>query len=181
MTKETIIAADAGRRPAGRVWLAALALTFCGAALIAGCSTSSTSTTSQSPSAPPTSATSQPTSATASPTTSASQAVCVHINSLRTSLTDLTHIKVSASSAGQLTKDLTNIQTQLAALKGQSLGAFSTSASQLMASLNKINKDAEELGTNPTAAAKALSTDLTALKNKAGPMITEMKTICHMP
>jgi hypothetical protein len=104
----------------------------------------------------------------------------VHINSLRTSVTDLTHIKVSATSAGQLTTDLTNIQSQLAALKGKSLGAFSAQADQLMSALNGIKKDAGQLSTNPTAAAKALSTDLTSLKGKAGPMITEMKMVCHV-
>lgn len=104
----------------------------------------------------------------------------MHINSLRNSLTNLTTIKVSSSSAGQLTSDLTNIQTQLAALKGQALGAFSMQADQLSASLDKIKKDAAELSSDPTGAAKALSADLTELKSKAGPIIAETKTICHV-
>lgn len=109
-----------------------------------------------------------------------SAATCVHINSLRTSLTSLTHIKVSASSAGQLTKDLANIQAQLAALKGQNLGSVSTEVTQLTADVNKIKKDAGELTTNPTKAASALSADLTVLKTKSGPMIAKMKTACHV-
>lgn len=87
---------------------------------------------------------------------------------------------MSSSSAGQLTSDLTNIQTQLAALKGQALGAFSAQATQLSAALDKIKKDAAELSSNPTGAAKALSADLTKLKTKAGPVISEMKMVCHV-
>lgn len=98
---------------------------------------------------------------------------------MRTSLTSLTHIKVSATSANHLTADLANIQSQLGALKGQHLGAFSTQAHQLTAQLNKINKDAAELSSSPNKAAMALNTDLKTMKKKAGPMITEMKMVCH--
>lgn len=107
-------------------------------------------------------------------------AACVHIVSLRTSLTSLTHIKVSPTSAGQLTTDLANIQTQLTALKGQDLGPFSAHAKQLMADINKIKMDAAELSSNPAKGAKALSADITTLKTKAGPMIAQMKMICHV-
>lgn len=104
----------------------------------------------------------------------------MHINSLRTSLTSVTHIKVSATSAGQLSKDLANIQTQLTALKGENLGSFSTQAKELTADINKIKKDAAELSTNPTVAAKSLTTDLATLKTKAGPMVVQMKKVCHV-
>jgi hypothetical protein len=127
---------------------------------------------------PGTSAASQSPSPGASGTVSA--ATCVHINSLRTSLTSLTHIKVGASSATQLSKDLANIQAQLTALKGQNLGGFSGQASQLTADVNKIKKDAAELTTNPTKAATSLSTDLVTLKTKSGPMTAKMKTVCHV-
>jgi hypothetical protein len=104
----------------------------------------------------------------------------VHINSLRTSLTSLTHIKVSPTSASQLTKDLANIQSQLSTLKGENLGGFSTQAKQLTTDVNKIKKDAAELSSNPTKAATALTTDVTTLKTKAGPMIIQMRTVCHV-
>ena len=107
-------------------------------------------------------------------------AVCVHINALRTSLTDLTHIKVSATSASKLTTDLGSIQSHLMALKGQNLGSFSKSANELNAELAKIKKDSAALTSNPTKAATSLSKDLTTLKTKAGPMIVEMKKVCHV-
>jgi hypothetical protein len=167
-----------------------VALTCSGAALIAGCTSSSTSASGadKAPKKAATPAASQSPSGPASPTGSASPygsaspsaATCVHINSLRTSLTSLTHIKVSATSASQLTKDLANIQSQLSALKGQNVGSFSTQANQLTADVNKIKKDTAELSTNPTKAAKALTTDLVTLKTKAGPMVAHMKTVCHV-
>jgi hypothetical protein len=92
----------------------------------------------------------------------------------------LTHITVSATSASELGKDLANIQSQLSALKGQNLGAFSTQAKELTSELNKIKTDAAEMSSNPTKAAKSLSADLTTVKTKAGPMIVEMKKVCHV-
>lgn len=106
-------------------------------------------------------------------------ATCVHINSIRTSLTSLTHVKVSSTSASHLTTDLANIQSHLSALKGQDLGAFTPAARQLTAELDKIKKDAAGLSADPSKAAMALNADLTTLKHKAGPMIVEMKKVCH--
>ncbi|HUC57280.1 MAG TPA: hypothetical protein VMA95_07755 [Streptosporangiaceae bacterium] len=134
--------------------------------LVAGCSSSTTTSSAKPPSTP---------SASAS---GVSQAACVHIKSLRTSLTHLTTVKVSGSSAGQLTSDLTNIQKQLAALKGQDLGSFSGQATQLNSSLDQIKKSSAQLSTNPTGAAKSLSKELTGLKTKAGPVIAQSKTVC---
>lgn len=120
-----------------------------------------------------------PATNSASPSSSAMvQAACVHINSLRTSLTSLTHISVSPASAKTLAADLANIENQLAALKGQHTGSFSTT--ELTAEINKIKKDAAALSTSPTTAVKSLTTDLTTLKTKAGPMIASMKTVCHV-
>jgi hypothetical protein len=175
MTEEIMISSGGPKRSVSRAWLAVAALS-CGAALIVGCSSASSSTSSS----PKTTTSPVSHSPTPSSSSSAPAAACVHINSLRTSLTSLTHIKVSPSSASQLTSDLTNIETQLAALKGMSLGAFSTEANQLTAAVNKIKKDAAQLSTNPTAAVKSLTADLTTLKNNAGPMIAEMKAICHV-
>jgi len=106
-------------------------------------------------------------------------ATCVHINSLRTSLTSLTHVSVSSASAGKLATDLADIQTHLNALKGQDLGAFSPQEKQLRAALDKIKKDAAGLSTDPNKAAKMLNADLDSLKHKAGPMIVQMRMICH--
>lgn len=182
MTEVTITRSGGPKRPAGRTRLIVAALTCGGVALIAGCSSSSPSGASgasganKAPKPPGTSAAS-PGSPTASGKPNA--AACVHINSVRTSLTSLTHITVSAKSASQLAKDLANIDSQLSALKGQNLGSFSAQASELRAEMSKINKDAAELNTNPAKGAKALTADLTVVRTKAGPMIVQMKKVCH--
>lgn len=179
MTEETNIRSWP-RRPAGRARLAIVALTCSGAALIAGCSSSSTSNASGAGKAHKAAApvASQSPSGAASGMPKA--AVCVHINALRTSLTSLTHIKVTATTASQLTTDLGNIQSHLTAIKGQNLGAFSHQADILTAELNKIKADSAKLSSSPTTAATALTKDLATLKTKAGPMIVEMKKVCHV-
>ena len=182
MTEETTTRPGWRMRPVGSARLAIMTLTCSGAVLIAGCTSSGTSA-SKAPKTSGTSAARRSPAGTASAAAAAgakaSSVACVHINSLRTSLTSLTHVKVSAASASKLTTDLGNMQSELGALKGQHLGAFSAKANELMARLNKINKDAAELNSSPTKAAMALNSDLTNLKTKAGPMIAEMRVVCR--
>ena len=82
-----------------------------GLMLIDACSSSS-STAAGAPSAAP----------SLSPTPA--KVNCKNVDSLRASLESLSHTNVSPTSAGTLTKDLKNIQTQLAALKSQRGGQF---------------------------------------------------------
>jgi peptidoglycan hydrolase CwlO-like protein len=157
-----------GRKVLGRRAMLAFGLIGAGGAvLIAGCSTTSTSSATKSPTASP-----SPSPSTLAKTT------CVHINSLRGSLTHLTTIKVSQSSASQLTADLTNIEKQLTALKGEDLGAFSGQAAQLTSALNQIKKSFAQVSKDPTAAYTELGKEITTLKSRSGPMIAQMKTVC---
>ena len=103
---------------------------------------------------------------------------CKNIDSLRTSLVSLSHTSVSPSSATTIAADLTNIEKQLAALKSQPGGAFSSQANQLSASLDQIKKAAANLSTHPIAGARQLTTALTALKSKAQPTVNEMNKLC---
>lgn len=157
-------------RAGARVWLPIAALT-CGAMLIAGCSSTSTNAETQHP---------HPQATTKTDMAPASHAACVHIKSVQTSLTSLSHVKMSSASVSELTTALTNIQHQLNAMKGQNLGGFSAHAKELSADLDKIKKDAAQMHTHPAAAEKSLSADVTALKAKSGPMITQIRTVCHM-
>jgi hypothetical protein len=103
---------------------------------------------------------------------------CANVDSLRRSLESLSHTSLSPSSAGTLTADLKNIQTQLAALKGHGGRQFSGTTSELTASVNQIQKAAAELEANPTAAITQLTTALTALKGKTPPVIKELNAAC---
>lgn len=184
MTEESITRSGASSRPAGRAWLAIVTLSCSGAVLIAACSSPAGHSAGKSPKPAAKSAASQspaePPAAKGKASGPVKAATCIHINSLRTSLSSLTDTKVTATSAGMLTTDLANIQRQMSALKGQNLGAFSAEEKQLMAALDKIHKDAAGLSAHPAMASKALGTDLAHLKTESGPMITEMKTVCHV-
>jgi len=165
-----------------------------GAVLVAGCSSSTSksnasgATSSPSASAAPSTSASPSTSmsphstmsasGSPAPSASASKIPCKQIDSLRTSVTSLTQTKVTAASAGKLTTDLTNIQTQLTALKAQTGGAFASQTSELTASIDQIKKAAAGLTTNPTTAVKSLTTAINDLKAKAKPMVAQINAVC---
>jgi hypothetical protein len=178
MTNESIIRPSPQTAPGRRVKATAL-LAIGGALLIAGCSSSSTATGSlnakQSPSKPAGAAMSH----SPSPSPAASQKVpCKEADQLRTSLTSLQHTKMSASSAGTLSTDLKNVQTDVAALKSKATGPFASDLNALSASVANIKKAAAGLSTNPTAAMKSLVTDISNLKTQAAPVITEINASC---
>lgn len=171
----------ANQRPAGtkqHKWnLAAVSLGSIGLLAACGSSATSNSTGAAAPSASP--PVSVSVHAASGPAASSSAIPCAQITALRTSLTKLSHTTVSPASAGQLTADLTNIENQVAALKGAGGGAYSAQASQLSAALTQITKDAQTLATHPTAAnATALTTAVQKLKTTAQPMIKQMQTVC---
>ena len=106
-----------------------------------------------------------------------SAATCKHVNSLRASLTSLTHVKLSASSAGQITTDLKNIQAQLAALKGTP--GFQAHAQQLNSSLNEVKKAAHGIGTSPSPGqVGSVISALSGLKAQSQSTMSELKTLC---
>ena len=154
-------------------------LALASAALIAGCGSSGSSGSSP---AAGSSTTSKP---AASPSSSASMShgaaagvPCKEIGKLRTSLTSLTKTKISPTSAGQLTKDIKNIQTELAALKGKAGGAFAGQAKSLTSSIDEVKKAAGQLNSSPMTAISQLTTSLAGLKAKAKPAIAEMNAAC---
>jgi hypothetical protein len=150
---------------------AVTALLVGGVMLVAACSSSGTTASTQNAKASP--------AAHVSGSAAAHVSVnCKNVESLRSSLVSLSQTSVSPTSATTIAADLTNIQKQLAALKGQKNGAFSSQANQLSASMDQIRKAAAELPANPIAGAKKLTASLTALKSKAQPMINEMNKLC---
>lgn len=137
------------------------------AALVAACSSSSSSSA---PSATPTA-----TPTATSPTVSA--AACKHVDSLRGSLTSLTHVQLNASSATKIRTDVTNIQTQLTSLKSEP--AFSAQASQLKASVDQVTKAAQKMSSSPTASqVQAVIAALAQLRAKSSAMIAGMRAAC---
>ena len=135
------------------------------AACSSGASTSSGGTTTSPP------------AHSGSPT--ANQSTCKHVNSVRISLENLTHLQLNASSAGKIRTDLTNIKTQLAMLKGRGDSALSSSVNQLSGSLKQVEKAAQGLSSPPSAAQiTAVISALSALKAQSGATIAAMRAAC---
>ncbi len=147
-----------------------------GVALLGACS--STSGGSGSTSTP---ATSAPMTHSASPSTSVSvsAATCKHVSSLKTSLENLTHLQLNASASTQIRKDLTNIQTQLTAIKASDNGALSSQVSSLSSSLSKVQNAAKNLKSPPSASqVTAIISALGTLKTNSKTTLESMKSAC---
>jgi len=153
--------------------MAAAALVAGVVAMLAACS-SATSSSSGGTAAP------RPTSSSAhSGSPMANQGTCQHVDSLRTSLENLTHLQLNASSAGKIRTDLTNIKTQLAAVKSEGSSAFSSQVSQLSAALKKVEKAATGLSANPSATqVQAIITALGGLKDTSKATVSELNAMC---
>jgi hypothetical protein len=150
--------------------------------LVAGCAvglaacSSGTSTSSSTHSAAP-----RTTSPAASPSHSgsASHATCKHVSSLRASLETLTHLQLNAASATQIRTNLSNIQTQLSALKGQGGGAFSHQVKQLSNSLDQVKKAAANLGSPPSGGqVTKVVTALSGLRHQSRAALAQMNAAC---
>lgn len=145
-----------------------------GVALVGACSSGTSGGTS-------TPATTSPATHSASPSTtvSVSAATCKHVSSLRTSLENLTHLQLNASASTQIRKDLTNIQTQLAAIKASGSGALSTQVSSLSNSLSAVEKAAKNLSSPPTASqVTAIVNALSGLKGNSQATVAAMRSAC---
>jgi hypothetical protein len=152
-------------------WIAAVA-SLGGVALLAACGSSAANGTAGSSASSPTATSSA--SASSSPSIS-----CTQISLLRTSLTRFSHVTVSANSAGQISADLTSIETEFAALENQAAGAYSAEIGQLTTALNQITKSAQALAKHPSQANLTATTNaVNNLKATAKPLIKEMQTVC---
>jgi len=181
-------------------WWKVAALTFGGAVLVGACTSGTTASNSAthtpnthvaSPTVTPT-VTSPATTPATTPTTPAttpatsptgtatvSAAACQHVNSLRNSLTSLTHASLNASSASQISADIKNIETQLAALKGQAHGAFATQLNDLNTTVAQVKRAASHLSGVPTASqVQMVVKSLAKLKGRAAGVAADMNQAC---
>ena len=106
---------------------------------------------------------------------------CTDVDSLRASLESLSHMTVSASSQGALTKELGNVQKQATALKGQGGGRFSGTSNELTASVAQFSKASAEQSSNPAGAQTQATTALNGLKSKTPAILAELNKACPKP
>jgi hypothetical protein len=109
----------------------------------------------------------------------ASAIPCAEISALRTSLTNLSHTAVNPATAGRLSVELTQIEQEVATLKSQSTGAFSSQVNQLSADLTRIQTDAAALATDPSATNLTnLTNAVSSFKATSKPLIAEIQATC---
>jgi hypothetical protein len=110
---------------------------------------------------------------------SVSAATCQHAASLRKSLENLTNLQLNASAATQIRTDLTNIQTQLAAIKASGNGALTSKLSGLSTSLSQVEKAAKNLSNPPSGSqVQAIISALGGLKSNSQTAIAALKSAC---
>jgi hypothetical protein len=165
----------------GQAKMAAAILVAGAAPLLAACSSSGTSNANSSASAAAThsamKSSAHPSHHSGSPKATASE--CKHVHSLRTSLESLTHTPLNATTAAKVRTDLTNIETQLTALKGKGSPAFSAEINRLSLAVTAVRKSAAAMSTPPTAAqVKTVVAALSALKTQSKTALTAMSKEC---
>jgi hypothetical protein len=155
--------------PARRAW--PLAIAVLGAvAVLASCGSGVTGSTAGSSARP---------SATATPAATPSFS-CAQVAALRTVLTNLVGSSVNPGTGGQVSADLTEIETALTALKGQIGTAFSGEAHRVGSELTTIGKHARALAAHPSPAnLRATTIAVGQLKTAVAPAIAILRTDCH--
>jgi len=86
---------------------------------------------------------------------------------------------LNAGASKQIRTDLTNIQTQLTALRAAGGGSVSGQVDTLSKSLSQVEKAAKNLSANPSASQiTAVVTALSALKSNSAATATQLKAMC---
>jgi hypothetical protein len=98
---------------------------------------------------------------------------------LRAALTNLVSSSVKASTGGQVSADLTEIEIALTALKDEIGSAFSAEAHRLSAELTTIGIHARALAAHPSPAnLRATTIAVRQLKTAVGPAIAILRSDC---
>ena len=118
-----------------------LAVTACGLALLAGCTSASTSPGGTSTAAPSSSS-----PAAASPSSSV---LCADVAALRASLNQLVHVNVQPGAATEITSDIQNVKAALTKLVNDAHGKWQAQTSALSAALATLETAVGSLRASP--------------------------------
>jgi len=144
------------------------------AATMAACSSSPSTSSSTHTPAPRTTSPASPTV-----TATASAKTCKHVHSLRGSLESLNSVQLNTSAAGKIRSDLTNINTQLHALKSEGSGTLSAQVGQLSTSVDQVQKAANGLSNPPSASqVNAIVNSLHGLRAQSQSAVAAMQAAC---
>ena len=120
------------------------------------------------------------TTASSSPTATASALICQDVAALRTSLTNLTHVKVGSGASDALTANLKDVQAKLTTLGNDASGQYNAQISGLKTSLSALQKSVTGLS-NGTSSVTNVVTALGGVKNSAQDLFTAAGQRCPSP
>ena len=148
-----------------------LVVSACGLALLAGCTSASTSpggtsTATSSPSSP----------AAASPSSSV---LCADVAALRASLDQLVHVSVQPGAATEITSDIQNVKAALTKLVNDARGKWQAQTSALSAALDQLKTAAQDLTASPGGSTvSAVAAALGQVKRAAQDLLAAAGTQC---
>ena len=119
-------------------------------------------------------------SPSSSPSASASSAICPDVAALRSSMAQVGHLSASGNALGKLKTDLTQVRADVAKLKTDAGTEWQAQIDELNSALVKLQMTLKNIGSqpSPTAAAKAVSTQLAVVTTKAGDLLHKASVRC---
>lgn len=136
------------------------------AAFLAGCSSTSTSSSPAASSAPASSAPASSAAATATATASSNAAVCASVGKLKDDIVGLKDINIRANGTSAVSAQLTKIQQQFDVVKSDAHGQFSPQITNMSNALSTLRSSLS------AATANVNSGTLSALALAAGTVVT---------
>jgi hypothetical protein len=159
------MARQAASRLAGWTGTAVVAVLM----LTAGCGSSGGTSTASTP------------SPSASPTTATADAlICQDVDALRTSLTNLTTIKVGSGASDALSANLKDVKSKLTTLANDAGGEWSAQISGLKTSLTALQTAVTGLSNGSSSISNVVTT-LGGVKNSAQDLLTAAAKRCPSP
>jgi prophage DNA circulation protein len=143
--------------------------------LTAGCGSSSGSSAASTPS--PAASTPSPASST---TATANALICQDVDALRTSLTNLTHVKVGSGASAALSANLKDAKAKLDTLADDAGSQWNGQISGLKTALSALEKAVTGLGNGSSSVTNVVTT-LGGVKNSAQDLLTAAGHRCPSP
>jgi hypothetical protein len=146
-------------------------VTACGLALLAGCTSATTS--------PGGTSTATPSSSSPAAASPSSSILCADVAALRASLDQLTHVTVQSGMGAEITSDIQSVKAALTKLVSDAHGRWQTQTSALSAALDQLKTAAQDLAASPGGSTvSAVAAALGQVKRAAQDLLAAAGTQC---
>jgi hypothetical protein len=147
-----------------------LVVTACGLALLAGCTSASTS---------PGGTSTAPSSSSPAAASPSSSVLCADVAALRTALDQLVHVNVQPGAATEITSDIQNVKAALTKLVNDAHGKWQAQTSALSAALDQLKTATQDLIANPIGSTvSAVAAALGQVKRASQDLLAAAGTDC---